>query len=164
MNIRLATLEDVPGIQRIAERSWELDYPETVSRETVVETVKDWYGDEDIETELERPDATVLVADTDGEIGGFVHAIYSAGDGHIMRVYVDPDARGAGLGGSLVDAATDRLFSQGADRVRAMVLSVNEPGNDFYRALGFDLDDETYETRIGDEFYEERVWVKERAK
>ena len=162
MHIRAATLEDVPDIQEIATRSWELDYPETVSRETAVDDVRDWYGDDDIRTELSRPDASLLVATAGNDVVGFVHAIYSAGEGHVMRVYVDPDARGEGVGRALVDAASDRLFSQGADRVRAMVLAVNEPGNEFYEALGFTLDEETYETKIGDEFYDERVWVRER--
>lgn len=162
MEIRTATDADAAAIVEVAERSWERDYPDIVSRETATEGVTDWYDEGGIAEEIDRADAVVLVAERDDEVVGFVHGIYSEGTGHLLRVYVKPDHRGEGVGAALVEAGTDRLFDCGADSVRAMVLADNEPGNAFYRSLGFDRQEETYRTEVAGEFYEERVWVSER--
>lgn len=169
MAIRPARSGDVAAVRRVAERSWERDYPDVVSRETAEAGVGEWYDEARIAGELDRPDAVLLVAEREVEregeerevVLGFCHGVYSDREGHLMRVYVDPAHRGEGLGSELVEAARDRLFERGAERVRAMVLADNEPGNAFYRSLGFERLPETYETEVGGEYHEERVWVAE---
>lgn len=158
MNVRTATVADVEAIQTVAERSWTEDYPHITSRETAVEGAHEWYATERVTDEIERPDAIVFVATKDGEIVGFSHGAWTATDGDVLRVYVDPDHRGEGIGTSLLDSTVDALFERDVNEVRAMVLAENEPGNEFYRARGFEPLDETYKTRILDEYYEERVW------
>lgn len=159
MAIRTAEASDVAAIRRVAEQSWERDYPDIVSRETATAGLHDWYDETAISEEVDRPDAVVLVAEEEDDVVGFVHGVYSDGEGHLLRVYVDPDRREEGFGADLVAAATKQLTGRGADRVRAMVLAENEAGNAFYESLGFERLEETFETEIGDGFYEECVWV-----
>lgn len=159
MDIRPATVEDIPAIQEVARRSWGADYPAIVSRDTADEGAREWYTEERIRTEINSPDAHVLVAEVEGDIVGFVHGVWSDDEGHVMRVYVDPDERGAGIGTALLDAVVGALFEQGADSIRGMVLAENELGNEFYRSRGFERDPGSYRTQIGDEFYEECVYV-----
>lgn len=162
MTVREATGADAPAIRQVAERAWSTDYPDIISRESVAAGVTEWYDDDLMRADIARADAAVFVAEADDGVVGFVHGVRGDEDGNVLRVYVDPDHRGNGLGSILLEAATDRLFEMGVDRVRAMVLEANDPGNEFYRSHGFERTDDTYETEIGGEFYDERVWVLER--
>lgn len=162
MTVRAATPADVDDVLRVVEASWETDYPDMLNRENLDEAVTDWYDPETLSAEIERGDSVVYVAEADGRTVGFVHAICRHDEGHILRVYVAPDVRGAGHGRALVDRIRDELFDRGVDRVNAMVLAANGPGNAFYEALGFEPSDEGGETEIGGEHYEEHVYVDER--
>lgn len=158
MDVRQATPADVGAIQRVAERSWTADYPEITSRESAVEGVHEWYSEQRLADEIDRSDAVVLVAEREGTVVGFAHAAWSGRQGDVMRVYVDPDHRDQGVGSALLESTVATLFERDVEEVRAMVLADNEPGNEFYREHGFERLAETHDTRIADEFYEERVW------
>ncbi|MFB6206794.1 MAG: N-acetyltransferase family protein [Haloglomus sp.] len=157
MNTRQAKAGDVPAIRRVAERSWETDYPDILNRENIDETVHEWYGEEEIQSELKNEDAIIAVAEEDGEVVGFAHGIWARRTGHILRVYVDPDHRGQGIGRELLATVRDSLLTRGSDRIQAMVLAENEAGNQFYQDAGFEKVDEG-ETTIGGETYTENVY------
>ncbi len=158
MDLRQATPDDLEAIQRVAERSWTADYPAFTSRESAVEGVHEWYSERRLHEEIDRPDAVVLVAERVGDVVGFAHAAWSGQQGDVMRVYVDPDHRGQGVGSALLESTVATLFERDVEEVRGMVLADNEPGNEFYRSHGFERLEETHETRIADEFYDEHVW------
>ncbi|WP_255191319.1 GNAT family N-acetyltransferase [Natronobeatus ordinarius] len=158
MEYRDAGRDDVEAIQRIARASWERDYPDILSRETAAaEAVEEWYGREAIERELETPGSALLVAEDDDEVVGFSHAVVSGGEATILRVYVHPAYRHEGVGSGLLERTIDEATDRAAERVRAMVLSANEPGDAFYRSVGFEPVD-TGETVIDGEPYEETVY------
>lgn len=161
MNVREATDADVAAIKRVAERSWEQDYPDILSRETVAEGVHEWYDEVRIERELHSDDANLFVAESDGELTGFVHTVVDGPDGDVLRLYVDPDHRDAGIGTALLDGAVEYLFGEGVDRVKAMVLADNVPGNQFYDDYGFEPTGTSNRTEIAGEFYGERTWLLE---
>jgi len=173
MNVRPATVDDAGSIRAVARRSWEHDYPDIVSRETLSETVEDWYDPDDVREAIRDPLALVLVAlepgrqprdesgsRTDGRIVGFSHGILGTEEwtGSILRLYVSPEVRRRGIGSELLERTVDALLAEGAERIQAMVLSANERGNDFYRSAGFEAVD-SGRTRIGDEYHEETVYV-----
>lgn len=157
MNIRHAQPGDVTEIRRIAERTWEADYPDILHRENVEEIANEWYADEKMREELKNEDAIVVVAEEDGDIVGFAHGIWARQTGHILRVYVDPDHRRSGVGRELLATMRDSLLKRGSDRIQAMVLAENELGNQFYQNAGFEKIDEG-ETTIGGETYTENVY------
>lgn len=163
MDVQPATIDDVDGIQTIAKESWEHDYPDILSSESLSEGVDEWYSTDAIRDSVDWPRASVLVAREDDAVVGFVHAVFDAdrNEGNILRLYVDPEHRGAGVGGALLDAVRDELFDRGADRLRAMVLAANDVGNAFYDHLGFQLDGES-EVVIGGETYTEHTYTVER--
>jgi ribosomal protein S18 acetylase RimI-like enzyme len=165
MSVRQATRADVDAIRRVAKRSWETDYPETVlTRETVEEAVTDWYAPDRIETELEQERTLLLVAEHEGTVVGFAHATWSddAEEGYILRIYVHPDHRRERVGRALLESTCTRLVDRGVDRINAMVLSENGPGIAFYERFGFEFVDES-ETGIGDETYPESRYALDPA-
>lgn len=159
MTIREATTEDVAAIQRVAEDSWEADYPNIMSRESLDEGVHDWYSTDRIRDSLFWSTTIMLVAEVDEEFVGFGHGDLIPEDeiGHILRVYVSPDARRRGIGGELLEAVCQRLFDEGASRIKATALASNELGDEFYRTFGFDPVG-TEKVEIGGETYQETTY------
>jgi ribosomal protein S18 acetylase RimI-like enzyme len=162
MEIRQATGSEVSAVKRVAERSWETDYPEFVSRETIDDTVEDWYAEEKLTEVVDADDAEIFVADDD-RIVGFAHAVWDETEGDILRLYVSPESRREGVGTGLLVSVRDELFGRGVDRIRAMVLAENELGNAFYEEHGFERSGEN-ETQIGEEKHPENVYTLERVK
>lgn len=161
MEYREANSGDVEAIQRIARSSWKRDYPEILSRETAAdEAVEEWYGRETIERELQTPGSELLVATVDDEVVGFSHAVVTGGEATILRVYVHPEYRSEGIGGTLLERTIHEARTRAAETIRAMVLSANELGDSFYRNAGFEPV-ETGETVIGGEPYGETVYELE---
>jgi len=171
---REATSDDVDAIHDVARATWEHDYPNVVNREAVTETVEEWYDPDRLRADIQRGDALVVVverrdrqgdaADDAGgngecDVTGFVHAVVDGDRGTLLRAYVHPDARGDGLGRGLVDAALDAFRDRGCDRAEAMVLARNDPGNAFYRKLGFEHV-ATDSTIVGGDGYDEHVYLK----
>jgi len=163
---REATRADVPAIRDVARATWERDYPAVLNRESVTDTVEAWYAADQLAADVDRGDAVVLVADRhprddadDADVVGFVHAVVDGDCGTLLRAYVHPDARGEGVGRALVDAALDAFRDCGCDRAEAMVLARNDPGNAFYRSLGFEHVT-TDTTLVGGQGYDERVYFR----
>lgn len=154
MNVRSATPADVEQIKQVARDSWETDYPDILSRETVESGFDNWYGTEQVERAIEDPLTIVQVAVDDETVVGFAHAVLDGNSGVVLRLYVHPDNRRDGLGRTLCDETTARLRDHDVGQMRAMVLAENEPGNQFYRQLGFEQVDSAETTIAGDSFTE----------
>lgn len=162
MSLREARVEDVDAIGNLARASWETDYRNVLTRETVGTAVNDWYAPERIEVELSDDRTMVLVSERDDEIVGFAHATWSEEDanGYILRIYVHPDHRRERVGRELLEGTCNALVARGVERINAMVLSENRPGAEFYEHFGFEFVDEQ-STTIGDEAYPESRYVLE---
>lgn len=160
MTVRNASVEDVGAIRELAEASWEADYPEILSRETVEEGVDEWYGTDRLREAVTDPWPHVLVAEREGDVVGFVHATVTGEEGAILRLYVAPDRRREGVGRELFEAAREELLARDVDRISATVLAENSLGDAFYRELGFERTGES-ETRIGGETFPENRYVLE---
>lgn len=159
MEIRRADGGDVEAVRRIAERSWDRDYPTFLTRETISEGIDEWYSPDSIRADLANPRSTILVAERDGEVVGFVQAHRSNATGHVLRLYVDPDHQREGIGTTLFEAVEDALISSGVERIRAMALAQNERAQAFYRSLGMNrVGTET--TTIGGAGYEEAIFER----
>lgn len=159
MPIREATTDDVESIRRVAEASWELDYPDVMSRESLDEGVHEWYSADRIREAIYWSRSHMLVAEPDGDVAGFVHADVRADDGvgHVLRLYVHPDHRRQGIGGELLEAACRALADDGVTHVRATVLESNDLGNEFYREHGFEPAG-TESIVVGDETHRETTY------
>lgn len=164
MTIREATSEDIDGIRDVAKASWDTDYPDILSRESIDEGFDEWYAPEQVRDSLAWADTLLLVAEDDDEIVGFAHAVWEGQGseatkyGDILRLYVHPDYRTDGLGRQLFEAIRDELAELNVTTLRAMVLENNELGNAFYDGFGFELDD-TQDVQIGGETYRENTYT-----
>jgi nucleotide-binding universal stress UspA family protein/ribosomal protein S18 acetylase RimI-like enzyme len=159
---RAATTSDVDAIRSIARRSMTASYGAVLDEAEIDEAVDRWYGAAAGEELLADPETLVLLAETDGEPVGFSqsHLVGTPGAtvGEIHWLHVDPDHRGAGVGGTLFERTRAAIEERDVDRMRAFVLAEYEPGNAFYRSQGLEpVGART--ARIGGRSLEENVYA-----
>ena len=160
MNVRDATGSDVEAVREVARASWETDYPDILSRESVEEGFDEWYGPDRLRKNVEEPRSELLVAEAEESVIGFAHAFVDPEEVTLLRLYVRPDSRGEGAGRGLFEALVERATEAGVDRLRATALAANDSGAAFYRAMGLDRV-ATDETTIAGERYPEHTFLLE---
>lgn len=96
---------------------------------------------------LENGDSTILIAEDAGRAVGFVQ-LYPSFSSVAMRpifvlndLYVDRAARGAGVGGALLDAAVDYGRTNGAKSLTLQTEHTNDHAQTVYGAKGWVTDD-----------------------
>src|SRR5688500_18806372 len=98
-----------------------------------------------LETQLDRPDAAVFVAERDSAVVGYVYAGLEplswkelrGPAGFIHDIVVDDTARRSGLARQLLQAAVDWLRGHGAPRVMLWTASQNETAQILFDSIGF---------------------------
>lgn len=132
--VRFARPEDVPDVLRLirALAAYERE-PDAVA--TTEGDLHRWlFGDDAV--------ASVLVAELDGAVVGMAlwFRTYSTWTGvpgiHLEDLFVDPAARGSGLGKALLAALARIALDRGYPRVEWVVLDWNTPSIEFYEAIG----------------------------
>jgi ribosomal protein S18 acetylase RimI-like enzyme len=142
--VRPAGPEDVPAAARLAAELVRLHHGLDPARFMCIEPLEEGYA-HFLRTQIGREDSVVLVATVDGAVVGYVLAGLVGRDwmdlrdacGMLHDVYVDPAARGAGLGRRLVEEAAARLIRLGAPRVLLMTAWANPGARRFFESLGF---------------------------
>jgi GNAT superfamily N-acetyltransferase len=134
LTIRFATAADCATILRFIRAL--ADY-EKLAHEVVADEAQlraTLFGD--------RPAAEVLIAERSGAAVGFAlffpsYSTFLARSGlYLEDLFVDLDARGAGVGGALMAALARIAVQRGYGRFEWSVLDWNEPALGFYRRLG----------------------------
>jgi GNAT superfamily N-acetyltransferase len=77
------------------------------------------------------------VAERGGSVIGFVGLIIRGKQGEIEPVIVSFDARGQGIGRSLVETAVEAAREEGVDQLKASPVARNSHAIDFFHSLGF---------------------------
>jgi GNAT superfamily N-acetyltransferase len=95
-----------------------------------------------------KPAAEALIAEQDDRAVGlalFFHN-FSTWTGrrglYLEDLYVQPEARGAGIGKALLKRLAEIAVARGCARFEWAVLEWNQPAIDFYRAMGAEMMDE----------------------
>lgn len=121
--VQVATLTDVPALLRIEERCFSTD---RLTRRSFIHL-------------LRRGNATCLVA-TDGDaLAGYALLLFNAGTS-LARLYsfaVDPDHRGKGFAGMLLDAAERAAADHDEAYIRLEVRRDNTPAISLYKKHGY---------------------------
>lgn len=95
----------------------------------------------DIQRKLSvRPDL-FLVGTIDGKVVATVMVGYEGHRGWINYLGVCPDHQRQGLGREMMQAAEQRLRDCGAPKINLQVRTGNQQVIDFYKSIGFQLDD-----------------------
>lgn len=86
---------------------------------------------------MRRMDSDLFAAERGGRLLGYAVAWTVVDQSELGTVAVAPDARGAGIGGMLVDAVVERVRTRGARELFLEVRETNLEAQTLYRARGF---------------------------
>lgn len=98
-----------------------------------------------LDTQLEAPDAIMLVAHIDEDVIGYLYATVQGVDYMTLRgpaamihdLIVDPEYRSRGVGEALIEAALQALAARGAPRAVLMTAARNTEAQRLFGRLGF---------------------------
>jgi GNAT superfamily N-acetyltransferase len=102
----------------------------------------------------ERPMAEVIIGEIDGLARGFALFFhnFSTFEGrpgiYLEDLFVEPEARGSGLGKALLARLAQLAMARGCARLEWSVLDWNEPAIKFYASLGAEAMDEWTVNRV----------------
>lgn len=88
-----------------------------------------------------QPELFVVAEDDSGRILGSVMAGYDGHRGWMNFLATQPDSRGLGVGRDLVAHVEAELRARGCPKVSLQVRTANAQVVDFYRRLGYEVDD-----------------------
>jgi ribosomal protein S18 acetylase RimI-like enzyme len=95
-----------------------------------------------IEWLIHRDRAAFFVAEDEGRVVGTLIAGFDGWRGHMYRMAVDPAVRRRGIATALVAEAEEHLKAIGCKRISAMVLTEEAHANEFWAAVGYELQPE----------------------
>jgi len=143
--VRKARLDDAAAIAAVHMRTWQVAY-----RGLVPDEILDRFELDEWTTRrrqmLEDESVFVFVAETDGDVAGFV-AVGPCrdrdleGEGELYGIYVRPEQWRHGLGRELISAGEDALRELGFAEAGLWVLEDNPRARRFYEANGWLLDE-----------------------
>ncbi len=143
--IRPARPEDLPALARLGARLARMHHAIDGARfflpDEPIEAGYEWW----LGKELRNRRAVVLAAERGGRIVGYGYGRLEPRDWNTLRdacgvgvdLWVEPAARGSGIGGRLVDALAAALEARGAERVVIDVAARNREAQRLFRSLGF---------------------------
>lgn len=95
----------------------------------------------DIALKLQMQRELFLVGTLDGHVVATVMAGYEGHRGWINYLAVSPEVQRRGFGRRMMDAAETKLRQLGAPKINLQVRSTNSAVIEFYRRLGFAIED-----------------------
>lgn len=144
MEVRTATVADALSIARVHTRSWQVGYaghlPQAVLDGLSVERREQRWAER-----LAAAEDGVIVAEVDGEVGGFAAVGPSRDEGaalstgELRALYVDPGRWGLGLGRRLLADADRVLLERGFAAANLWVLRSNSRARGLYERAGWTL-------------------------
>lgn len=144
--IRAATPDDAALIVDFIRRLAVYEKLEHEARATPADIARDLFGD--------APKAFCEIAEWQGTPVGFAlwFYTYSTFQGRhgiwLEDLFVDPVARGRGIGKALLQHLARRCVAEGLGRFEWWVLDWNQPSIDFYKSQGGVMQDEWTKVRI----------------
>lgn len=146
LGIRSAVAADAALILRLIADLAAYEKLSHEARATEADIVRDLFGSD--------PKVFCEIAEWDGRPVGFAlwFYTYSTFQGRhgiwLEDLFVDPEARGKGIGKALLVHLAQRCVREGLGRLEWWVLDWNQPSIDFYLAQGGSLQDEWTKVRL----------------
>ena len=153
MSLRPAAREEAPALARILVEACRARYT-GFAPPTVLDSLDVAVVARDIAAAWDTCQTLVSVDGSDSPLGFVRFGPDHSGDsnggelcGHVRSLYVSPEASERGVGGSLLDAALERLDADGLETVTLWVFEGNHEARRFYERHGFTV---TGTTRVAD--------------
>ena len=115
----------------------------------------------DVESLATEPESWAWIADDDGDPAGCVLLYGTAGDvAEFKRLWVDPAARGSGLGRALVERVAEKARTEGYETLGLTTPPWATAAHELYESLGFERTPPYPETRLPERFHDEALFMR----
>jgi len=121
--IRKMTLEDVPGVIELDQKSFSLPWPERSFRFELTA----------------NPASRCWVAELDGKIVGMIVVWLVIDEAHVATIATHPDFRRKGFGTKLLSYALRQMIDEGARSSFLEVREHNVGAQEMYRKFGYEV-------------------------
>lgn len=141
LNIRKATTEDIPLIQKLTYSVWPQTYASILSQEQIEYMLDMMYSHTSLQKQMAEG-AQFIIVNNNNEPVGF--ASFQEAEPAIFKLhklYVLSNQQGKGTGKYVINHITDVIRSQGARGLRLQVNRHNK-AKEFYEKLGFTVIEE----------------------
>lgn len=123
LTIRKMTVDDVPAVVDLDQKSFSLPWPER-----------------SFKFELkENPASRCWVAELDGKVVGMIVVWLIVEEAHVATLAIHPDCRRQGIGERLLACALRRLIQEGARNSFLEVRESNFAAQEMYRKFGYEV-------------------------
>ncbi|MGC4128136.1 MAG: GNAT family N-acetyltransferase [Bergeyella sp.] len=128
MKITEASIQNIPLIQEVAEKSWQSAYSDILSQEQIDYMLKMMYSAAEISSHLNNPDYHYFLIENEENCVGFIgfEHHYEPETTKLHRIYLLPEAKGKGFGKAGIDFLKEKTSQSGDRRI---ILNVNKNNN-----------------------------------
>ncbi|MBP1539660.1 MAG: GNAT family N-acetyltransferase [Prevotella sp.] len=154
MSIRLASLDDIPVIRRLAEKIFPPTYRSILSPEQLEYMMQWMYGRDSLHRQIADEGHVYFLAYDGDEPVGYVSVQQESDDVyHLQKIYVLPSRQGEGIGQQLFQAAISHVKRQHPSPC-SLHLNVNRNNSaiGFYKRMGMKIHSQG-DFPIGNGFY-----------
>jgi len=145
IEIRLAGLVDIEAIADVGVESFTATYGDTTTADDLAAHLEQFFRSGAVRRELQRPECHYLLASVDSEPAGFIKlrddehpaVIPTSAPLEIQMLYIRPAHQRLGLGGRLVDAATEFARQHSAQGLWLSTWEEADWAVSFYQRSGF---------------------------
>jgi ribosomal protein S18 acetylase RimI-like enzyme len=142
MDIRLYRTDDLPILKQLMVGVFDgVSIDQAIEREfgTVGEGDWKWHKARQLDVDVSRKEATIFVAEVDGQIVAFITTWQdqAAGIGHIPNLSVAKEFQGRGMGRKLIQHALDYFRQSRLTHAKIETVVQNDVGNHLYTSIGF---------------------------
>jgi ribosomal protein S18 acetylase RimI-like enzyme len=136
LEVRPATVGDVPAMRAIGVRTWRVAYAGILSEEAIEGGIAEFWNEYSLGAAARA--GRMLVAVDGGALAGLLESDrLDDGRAVIWKLYVAPEAQGRGVGRALVERHLARAAADGDREVWLEHYEGNTAAAAFYERLGF---------------------------
>lgn len=132
MAITVATIHDIPFIQKIAEETWPVAYGDILSQEQLRYMLDMFYSESALKQQMQQ--GQTFLFEPKGAFASY--EIFPPSKAKIHKLYVHPSLQSSGIGRALIIEIETILIQQ---QIPLLHLNVNRNNKavDFYKKMGF---------------------------
>ncbi|MDP9152017.1 MAG: GNAT family N-acetyltransferase [Myxococcota bacterium] len=142
--VRRAEERDLPRVGELAGQLVRMHHQADPGRFVLIDNVEQGYA-RWFASELQRPEAVVLVANRGVEVVGYAYGRLEGRDwnllldhhGVVHDIYVDAKVRRSGAGSRLLRTLVEELEGRGAPRIVLSTMVANDVAQRLFRSCGF---------------------------
>ncbi len=144
ISIRAWKVDDLLEVRHVIWNTWLATYGPFIPEEDLHGFFDENYSIDALEQQMKNPNIACFIAEVDGEISGYERTYFNAEEKreYVASLYILPERHGLGLGTRLMLSAAEEAKKRRMDKVWLGVMTQNQQAVDWYRKIGFRVDEE----------------------